>query len=172
MRNLLLAALISTLISAVAGEGFLYQEPLAVPFEDSKVPGKNPVEICSLSPAEDLVTIKYINITPNPPLAGQNLTIDAVALLKTKVTEGSYAQFEVKYGFVKLLSGTADLCEKATEVELECPVGPGEVHIQKTVQLPSAIPPVLSTILVRLTYRASIKLRLTCTLPTTNLSLV
>jgi ML domain len=145
MRSVFLVTLISALISSVAADG-LYQrdqEPLVGALEDSKVPGKNPVEICSLSPSEDLVDIEYINITPNPPLAGQNLTIDAVGLLKTDIKEGSYANFEVKYGFVKLVSGTADLCEKAAEVDLECPVEKGKVHIQKVVQLPSAIPPVL-----------------------------
>jgi ML domain len=116
------------------------QEILDVP---TKVPGTSPVEICSLSPAEDLVDIKYINITPNPPQAGKNLTIDAVGVLKVDIEEGSYATFEVKYGFVKLLTGTADLCEKAADVDLQCPLQRGEVRVQKTVTLPGQIPPVM-----------------------------
>ena len=51
--------------------------------------------------------------------------------------------FEVKYGFIKLLSGTADLCEKAAEVNLQCPIAKGQVNVQKLVELPSQIPPVL-----------------------------
>ena len=64
--------------------------------------------------------------------------------LKTTVEEGAYANFEVKYGFIKLLSGTADLCEKAAEVDLQCPIEKGQVKFQKVVELPSQIPPVTS----------------------------
>ena len=102
------------------------------------------MEICSLTPSEDLVDIKYINLTPNPPEAGKNLTIDAMGYLKTTIEEGAYANFEVKYGFIKLLSGTADLCEKAAEVDLKCPIANGTIEIEKLVGLPSQIPPVTS----------------------------
>jgi len=118
------------------------QNPILSPLDSTKVPGKSPVQICSLSPAEDLIEIKYIDITPNPPQAGKNLTIDAVGTLKVDIEEGAYAQFEVKYGFIKLLTGTADICEKALEVDLECPLEKGEIRVQKTVELPAQIPPV------------------------------
>jgi hypothetical protein len=146
MRITVSLAAIMALLAGVLGNSIDQshgaQEPLLSPLDSTKVPGKSPVEICSLSPSDDLVDIKYINITPNPPEAGQNLTIDALAYLKTAVDEGAYANFEVKYGFVKLISGTADLCEKAVDVDLQCPIGEGEVRINKVVKLPSQIPPV------------------------------
>ena len=144
MRNTLLGTIFVTLLAGVLG-GIVNigQEPQIVPFDSTKVPGQSPVEICSLSPSEDLVDIKYINLTPNPPQAGENLTIDAMGILKTDIQEGAYANFEVKYGFIKLLSGTADLCEKAAEVNLQCPIAKGQVNVQKLVELPSQIPPVL-----------------------------
>jgi len=145
MRNITLITVLATFFVTVFGDSLFQhanQEPLISPLDSTKVPGKSPVEICSLSPSDDLVEIKYIDLTPNPPLAGQNLTIEAVSYLKTEVKEGAYANFEVKYGFIKLLTGTADLCEKAAEVELECPIKKGEVKIQKVVELPSQIPPV------------------------------
>jgi ML domain len=119
------------------------QSPLQLsPLESTKVPGKSPVELCSLQPQDDLVSIKYIDLSPNPPLAGHNLTIEGEGRLKTRIEEGAYAQFEVKYGFIKLLTGTADLCEKAAEVNLTCPIEKGDVSIYKMVELPSQIPPV------------------------------
>jgi hypothetical protein len=146
MRNITLITLLGTLFTTVLGDS-LYQranqEPLLSLLDSTKVPGKSPVEICSLSPSDDLVNIMYINLTPNSPLAGQNLTIEAMGYLKTHVEEGAYANFEVKYGFIKLLSGTADLCEKAAEVDLECPLEKGQVKVQKVVALPSQIPPVI-----------------------------
>lgn len=146
MHPLIFLTVVATTISGVLGGRILEprgeQEPLIIPLDSNKVPGRSPVEICSLSPSDDLVDIKYINIYPNPPLAGENLTIDAMGFLKTDVEEGAYAHFEVKYGFIKLLTGTADLCEKAVEVDLQCPVKEGPVTIHKVVDLPSQIPPV------------------------------
>jgi ML domain len=143
MRNILLGTVLTTLFAGCLGANFKnVQDPIISPFESTKVPGKSPVEICSLSPSDDLVDIKYINLTPNPPEAGQTLAIDALGLLKVDIDEGSYANFEVKYGFIKLLSGTADLCEKAAEVDLQCPIEKGKVRVQTLVDLPAQIPPV------------------------------
>ena len=145
MRNITVITLYATLFAAVLGDSLYHranQDPLIAPSDSTKVPGKSPVEICSLSPSDDLVDIKYIDLSPNPPLAGHNLTIEAMGYLKTDIEEGAYANFEVKYGFIKLLTGTADLCEKAAEVNLECPIPKGQVKIEKVVELPSQIPPV------------------------------
>src|SRR5579862_9381801 len=144
MRNLTFFALLTAVYVCVLGRNIYKadQSPLITPLDSTKVPGKSPVEICSLSPSDDLIEITNIDINPNPPQAGQNLTIDAVGILRVDLEEGAYAQFEVKYGFIKLLTGTADICEKALEVDLECPLRKGEIRVQKTVELPSRIPPV------------------------------
>ena len=146
MRNITFVALLLAAVTCVFGdnsfEPIRQQELLISPFDSAKVPGKNPVEICSLSPSDDLVEIKYIDVTPNPPQPGKNMTVEGMALLKTDIREGAYANFEVKYGFIKLLSGTADLCEKAEEVQLKCPIEKGQISVEKIVQLPSQIPPV------------------------------
>lgn len=164
MRSLLLGTVFTFLAVSVIGEivhqRHIGQEPLLSPLDSTKVPGESPVEICSLSPSDDLVEIKYIDLNPNPPLAGQDLNIDAKGYLKTTIEEGAYANFEVKYGFIKLLTGTADLCEQAAQVNLTCPIEKGEVSVQKLVELPSQIPPVCTPILriTMLTDRANIKL--------------
>jgi hypothetical protein len=147
MRSIALVTIVSTLVVGILAKNVFQppsqQNPLISPLDSNKVPGKSPVEICSLSPSDDLVIIEYINLTPNPPQAGQNLTIDARGYLKVDIEEGAYANFEVKYGFIKLLTGTADLCEKAAEVDLECPIKKGQIKVQKLVELPSQIPPVI-----------------------------
>jgi ML domain len=140
MHSLSIIILLVTLLTGILAQNV--QNPLLSPLDSTKIPGNSPVELCSLSPSDDLVDITYINITPNPPLAGQNLTIEALGVLKVDLKEGSYANFEVKYGFIKILSGTADLCEKAAEIDLECPVENGVVRVQKVVELPKQIPPV------------------------------
>ena len=146
MRTVTLITFLGPLFFCVLGDALAQhggQDPLISPLDSTKVPGESPVELCSLSPDDDLVDIKYIDLTPNPPLAGQNMTMEALGVLKVGIDEGAYANYEVKYGFIKLLSGTADLCEKAAEVDLECPIEKGEVKVQKLVELPSQIPPVI-----------------------------
>ena len=52
-------------------------------------------------------------------------------------------KIEVKYNkYIRLLHKELDLCENAGEVDMECPVKPGEVTVTKEVQLPNIIPPV------------------------------
>ena len=48
----------------------------------------------------------------------------------------------VKYGVVKLLQKTFDLCEQAKEINKECPLQEGEFGFIKDVDLPREIPPV------------------------------
>lgn len=58
------------------------------------------------------------------------------------ITEGAYVNLQVKYGLIRLISTTADLCEQIQNVELECPIEKGVISIVKSVDLPSEIPPV------------------------------
>ena len=53
---------------------------------------------------------------------------------------------EVKYGYIKLLHKTLDLCENAGQVDLECPVKSGEMTLTKEIGLPKQIPPVSALI--------------------------
>lgn len=36
--------------------------------DDLKVPGENPLYYCPGSPSDDLVVVKHVNLTPNPPI--------------------------------------------------------------------------------------------------------
>lgn len=61
---------------------------------------------------------------------------------KETIGKGAYVVIQVKYGLIKLLSTTADLCEQIKEVDLECPLEAGQTKITKEVELPKQIPPV------------------------------
>jgi hypothetical protein len=59
------------------------------------------------------------------------------------VTKGAYIKVTVKYGLIRLLSTTADLCEQAeTNFNMSCPFAPGKISVTKSVDLPAVIPPV------------------------------
>ena len=73
---------------------------------------------------------------------GATLVIKASGTLKKDIEAGAYVTVEVKYGYIKLIQKTIDLCENAGQVDLECPVKSGEMILTKEIDLPKAIPPV------------------------------
>lgn len=74
--------------------------------------------------------------------SGKPLDITASGEVKTTIESGAYVKLVVKYGLIQLLSTTADLCEQLGNVDLSCPLEPGNLNLTKSVDMPSAIPPV------------------------------
>ncbi|KAB8216886.1 Phosphatidylglycerol/phosphatidylinositol transfer protein [Aspergillus novoparasiticus] len=106
----------------------------------NSVPGNNPLEYCN-DPSGDILDIKQVDLSPNPPLPGKTLVITASGTLHKKIEDGAYVLLEVKYGLITLLRQTADLCEQLVNVDLKCPLGPGDMTLTKQVDLPKQIPP-------------------------------
>jgi len=109
--------------------------------ESQKIPGKNPLQHCTDDLSEDVLTIEEVDLIPNPPVPGENLTIKAVGVLKDTVTKGAYVEVSVKYGLITLIRETLDLCDHVKEVELECPIEKGKLTLTKVVKIPQQIPP-------------------------------
>ncbi|KAI7290791.1 hypothetical protein KC315_g19782, partial [Hortaea werneckii] len=61
------------------------------------VPGENPLQHCE-DPKNDILTLKSVDLTPNPPKAGQTLQITAKGTLSEDVDKGSEVHLTVKYG--------------------------------------------------------------------------
>ncbi|CEI40497.1 unnamed protein product [Fusarium venenatum] len=110
--------------------------------DDLKIPGDSPLEFCPGDHAADLIKIDRVDLSPNPPKAGQELLIKAKGSVKQKIEEGAYVLLTVKYGLIRLISTKADLCEQIGNVDLKCPVEKGEVEVIKSVDLPAEIPSV------------------------------
>lgn len=72
---------------------------------------------------------------------GNPLAITASDEVKKTVESGAYIELDVKYGLFQLLATTANLCEQLNNVDLSA-LEPGKMTITKSVELPSAIPPV------------------------------
>ncbi|MCJ1300029.1 Phosphatidylglycerol/phosphatidylinositol transfer protein [Hypocenomyce scalaris] len=113
---------------------------------DLNVPGANPMIFCQ-DPTDDILTIQHVNLSPNPPTAGNTLTIEAVGTFSEDVEEGAYVNLQVKYGLIRLINQTADLCDQLKNVDQDCPVKKGETKITKDVDLPNQIPPGQYTVL-------------------------
>ncbi|KAG5926876.1 hypothetical protein E4U42_002843 [Claviceps africana] len=137
------AAVLSTLVASSAALSFWSSdaEKDILPNGDLKIPGESPLEYCRDKKAEGYIEINRVDLLPNPPAAGKQLVIKANGIVKKTIEEGAYIKLTVKYGLIKLLTTTADLCEQMGEVDLKCPVEPGERIITKAVDLPKEIPP-------------------------------
>ncbi|KAJ7130680.1 ML domain-containing protein [Mycena filopes] len=101
--------------------------------------------------AEDAVTVKSIEVFPDPPAPGENLTITVKATVKKRIVDGAYADVTVKLGLVKLLRKKFDVCEEArnANASVTCPVDEGHYEVIQTVALPREIPPAKFTVQVR-----------------------
>jgi len=109
--------------------------------DSKKVPGTNPLEYCTAEHAGDILELEYADLSPNPPKPGQTLTITAKGKILEDIQMGAYVLLTVKYGLIKLVSTTADLCEQIKNVDMECPVDKGVITITKKVEIPNEVPP-------------------------------
>ncbi|KAI2635056.1 ml domain-containing protein [Xylaria nigripes] len=106
-----------------------------------KVPGASPLEFCDTDHEQDIVHIDNVDLLPNPPQAGTKLVINASGTVSEPIQKGAYVKLVVKYGLIRLISTTADLCEQVENVDLKCPIEKGKVDITKSVDIPKEVPP-------------------------------
>ncbi|KAG8745929.1 Phosphatidylglycerol/phosphatidylinositol transfer protein [Ceratobasidium sp. 414] len=91
---------------------------------------------------QDVVHIKSIEVSPDPPQPGKDLTVTVNAVSEKEVMEGAYADVTVKLGLIKLLQKQFDICEEARSANatIQCPIAAGEHKVVQTVALPKEIP--------------------------------
>ncbi|KAI9321566.1 hypothetical protein BX666DRAFT_2148901 [Dichotomocladium elegans] len=89
-----------------------------------------------------ILDIKDIILTPEQPVPGKELMIQAVGYLKEPVKFGATAHVLVKLGVVQIMSQNVDICQELekNEAKLECPINEGLVKIIQRVTLPKEIP--------------------------------
>jgi len=106
------------------------------------IPGDSPVELCpAADPNDFILKIDSIDLSPNPPIPGEKLLIKASGTTNQTIEEGAYVILEVKWGYVRLIHQTADLCEQIANVDMECPVKDGKIEVLKEVDIPKEVPP-------------------------------
>jgi len=135
LTSLLLSVVLTATVSA-----WLNGNQVSVKEDSVEVPGENPLLFCS-DPPTDILEIDSIDLSPNPPEAGQTLDIKATGVLKETVENGAKIHLQVKYGLITLINQETDLCNQVKNVDLKCPLEKGPVELTKSVNLPSQIPP-------------------------------
>ncbi|KAH8119719.1 ML domain-containing protein [Phellopilus nigrolimitatus] len=90
----------------------------------------------------DPIQLKSIEVSPDPPKPGEDMTVKVKGHVTGGIEEGAYADVLVKIGVVKLLQKRFDVCEEArnAEASVQCPVDEGDYVVEQTVALPKEIP--------------------------------
>lgn len=112
------------------------------------IPGDSPIQQCDISDQQSL-KLYSVDISPNPPERGTNLTITASGFLHQDISEGAYVDVVVNYGYIKLISQTYDLCEQLPNVDMTCPINKGVYTLTKEVEIPNEVPPGKYTVFAR-----------------------
>ncbi|KAK7007794.1 ML domain-containing protein [Favolaschia claudopus] len=99
----------------------------------------------------DLIQLKSLQVTPDPPQPGKSLTITVEGEARETIEDGAYVDVTVKVGRIKILQREFDICEEALKANasVTCPVEKGEYTVTQTVELPREIPPAPFTVEVR-----------------------
>ncbi|CEP61226.1 sterol transporter LALA0_S02e09582g [Lachancea lanzarotensis] len=115
------------------------------------ISGDSPLQQCDVD-EKQVLDIKLVNLLPNPPVRGENVTVSAAGYVKETIEKGAYVDVEVRLGYIKLLSQTYDLCEELENNDvggLKCPIKAGDYMIEKSVEIPQEVPPGKYTVLAR-----------------------
>jgi hypothetical protein len=91
-------------------------------------------------PADYILSIDEVNLDPNPPTPGCNLTIEAAGTFSKNVEAGAKVFLQVKYGLITLIKQEADLCDQIGNVDLSCPLEKGPMSFTKSVNIPAQVP--------------------------------
>ncbi|TEB34983.1 hypothetical protein FA13DRAFT_1753373 [Coprinellus micaceus] len=143
MRLSSIAAFLSLLtVSAVVASPVLASDDQVALAVDAPVRTMDKWEYEDCGEPDWPVEIDSIEVSPDPPQPGKDLTVKVKAKAKERIEEGAYADVTVKLGLVKLLEKTFDVCEEARNANatIQCPVEEGYYIIEQTVALPKEIP--------------------------------
>ncbi len=163
----LCATVVTSFSLSVSYEGGK-QKALATDGETIDVPGKNPLTVSKIHPTacsslrkaplipprqycadpkDYILTIDSVDLDPNPPTPGANLTIVASGTFSKDVEAGAKVFLQVKYGLITLIKQEADLCDQLGNVDLTCPLKKGPMELTKSVQIPKQVPKGMYTVL-------------------------
>jgi hypothetical protein len=104
------------------------------------VPDTNvPLQYCA-DPTDYILSIDHVDLDPNPPTPGANLSITASGTFSKDVEAGAKVFIQVKYGLITLIKQEADLCDQIGNIDLSCPLKKGPMEFTKSVQIPAQVP--------------------------------
>lgn len=114
--------------------------------ENFPVPGDQPLVYCK-DPKDYILEVHNVDLIPNPPRAGEKLTIKANGTFHEQIEDGATVFLQVRYGLITLIKQEADMCEQLPKIDINCPIEQGYMEIFKEVEIPRQVPPGKYTVL-------------------------
>ncbi|KAG5936339.1 hypothetical protein E4U60_002645 [Claviceps pazoutovae] len=109
--------------------------------ENLKIPGHSTIEYCPGKKSAGFFDLQRIDFAPNPPVAGQTLTVSFRGYAMRNIEKKAYFILKVEYGPHRLLWMKNSLCSQISAIDLKCPLREEtELAITKTITLPKKIP--------------------------------
>lgn len=140
------ALFLSILGAASAVSLFGGSQDAMVDEDKFSVPGKNPLNFCA-DPKDYILTVDYVDLSPNPPVPGEKLTITGNGTFSKDIDPGATVFLQVKYGLITLIKQEADLCDNLPKIDITCPLEKGLFTLKKEVDIPKQVPPGKYTVL-------------------------
>jgi hypothetical protein len=141
-RNMKITTILPILAATLATSSILpgfASKSQAIISSELSVPGKNPLNFCA-DPANFVLTIDHVDLSPNPPVPGQTLNISAAGAFNYDVEPGATVFLQVKFGLITLIKTEADLCDQLGNVDVTCPLEKGNMTLSKSVNIPERVP--------------------------------
>jgi hypothetical protein len=98
--------------------------------------GDAPAEVLLCNEVSDMMQVDKVQLIPNPPQKGQNVTVKVNGILKRNLNNGSYLLANVKRG-IKLPQLKISACDY---LQNGCPIEKGNVNLSMTFDIPSMMP--------------------------------
>jgi hypothetical protein len=128
--------LLETLLIAILFGSLSPAQALQIPFKTLSESAH------SCGQPSDVFDFKSLDLSPDPPHKGSDLTFKIKGNLKEPVVQGAHVKVKVKLGFIQLLDQDMDLCEQIKNVNRECPLPQGPFELEHTVNIPREVPSV------------------------------
>jgi hypothetical protein len=108
----------------------------ALEVENNAVPVGQIWSSCGKS--TDILSNLQVQITPNPPVKGQDVTVAASGTLSESITSGAKAQLTISVLGIPVINKSIDLC--TADPSITCPIAAGAQSIKVTQMIPSTVP--------------------------------
>ena len=104
--------------------------------------------VCALAQAKDFVScgadtddfqISELNVSPDPPVMGQNVTVSAAGTLKTDITGGSVTlevYLHTFVGKIRVVNKKENICQSVGSIPNPCPIKAGPYSKTITEMVP------------------------------------
>lgn len=107
---------------------------------DLEIPGLNFYVDLNPCNSDNMLSVSSLELRPDPPKTGQNLTLVATGYLSSPILRGATLRITAKLGLITLYDQTDNLCDIARENGLQCPIGIGEHSIVGGFAVPAIAP--------------------------------